>query len=88
MFIPKYERPSACGLEGNPPVADRRAVKRSVAVLVLLCAGCAAVTPVPGPVQSPHTPLVVLENSGRSATNVDRHYEDVNRLTEELFESP
>ena len=63
-------------------------MRRSVAILALMCAGCAAATPVQGPVESPNLPLVVLENSGKSATNVDNHYDDVNRITEELFESP
>jgi hypothetical protein len=77
-----------CRVEGTPPVADKHSMKRFAAVLALLCAACAAVTPVQGPVESPNTPLVVLENSGKSATNVDSHYDDVNRLTEELFEDP
>jgi hypothetical protein len=81
-------RPAVTHLEGTPPPADTQAMKRYVAVLAILCAGCAAATPVQGPVQSPNTPLVVLENSGRSAANVDSHYDDVNRLTEELFENP
>ncbi|NNC91594.1 MAG: hypothetical protein HKN80_03785 [Acidimicrobiia bacterium] len=63
-------------------------MKHLAAILALLCAGCAAVPPVPGPVESPNTPLVVLENSGKSAINVDGHYDDVNRLTEELFDTP
>ena len=63
-------------------------MKRTVAVLTLVCAGCAAATPVQGPVESPHTPLVVLENSGKSAGQVDDHYDDVNRITEELFNQP
>ncbi len=63
-------------------------MKRVAAVVALVCAGCAAATPVQGPVESPNTPLVVLDNSGKSATNVDKHYDDVNRITEELFENP
>jgi hypothetical protein len=63
-------------------------MKRAVAVLALVCAGCAAVTPVQGPVESPHRPLVVLKNSGQSAVQVDDHYDDVNRITEELFNQP
>ncbi len=57
----------------------------AILVLILVCTGCAAATPVQGPVESPNTPLVVLENSGKSATNVDDHYDDVNRLTDEMF---
>ncbi len=63
-------------------------MKRLVAVVALVCAGCAAAAPVQGPVESPNTPLFVLENSGQSAGQVSNHYEDVNRLTEELFQQP
>ena len=63
-------------------------MKRYAAVFALVCAGCAAAVPVQGPAESPNTPLVVLENSGKSATNVDNHYDDVNRITEELFDQP
>jgi hypothetical protein len=63
-------------------------MKRYAAVIALVGAGCAAAVPAPGPVESPNPPLVVLENSGKSATNVDNHYDDVNRITEELFDQP
>ena len=60
-------------------------MKRLV-VMVLVTTGCAAAVPVQGPIESPNTPLQVLENSGKGAVQVEDHYDDVNRLTDEMFQ--
>lgn len=60
-------------------------MKRTLVVIALITGGCAAAVPVQGPIESPNTPLVVLENSGQSAGQVNDHYDDVNRLTDEMF---
>ncbi len=51
-----------------------------------MMAGCATAVPVQAPVESPNTPLVVLENSGQTGIQVEDHYDDVNQMTEDLFE--
>ena len=63
-------------------------MKRLVLAALVICTGCAAGAPIQGPVESPHTPLVVLENSGQTAGQVNDHYDEVNRLTDKLFEQP
>lgn len=62
------------------------AMKRLLIAVSLVLAGCAAAVPVQGPVESPNTPLVVLENAGQRAVAVEDHYDDVNRLTDEMFQ--
>lgn len=63
-------------------------MKRILIAVVVVLAGCAAAVPVQGPVESPNTPLMVLENSGKNAVQVEDHYDEVNRLTDEMFQDP
>ena len=66
------------------PIAS--CMKRLVVIVALVSGGCATAVPVQGPVESPNTPLHVLENSGKGAVQVEDHYDDVNRLTDEMFQ--
>ena len=63
-------------------------MKRLLIAVVVVLAGCAAAVPVQGPVESPNTPPLVLENSGKNAAQVEDHYDEVNRLTDEMFQNP
>ena len=61
-------------------------MKRFLVAVAIVSTGCAAAAPTQGPVESPNTPLQVLENSGKKAVQVEDHYDDVNRLTDEMFQ--